>query len=163
MSFIGIITNVKNESYMVKELLKSFKEEQVIFITDNNIKNMKNIRFETIVMDAKLKHIESLKVILSNTKYLILNVDIVLKPDTFDALNLTVISYGFQSKATFTISSVSDSNIIICLQRIMKTINKKRYEPQEFEVESDEGIDIHAIIGLQILLLLYEKIHILVN
>lgn len=163
MSFIGIITNAKNETYIKKELQSYFKEEQIIFITDKNIRNMKNIRFETIVVDTKLQNTEELKAILSKVKYLILNADIKIRPEMFENLNLVVISYGFQSKATFTVSSVSEHHIIICLQRIMKTINCKKYEPAEFEVKCSENIDTHVLLYLQILLLFYEKIHILVN
>lgn len=163
MFFIGIITNVKNEAYMSKILRNIFEEEQIIFITDKNIENMRNIRFETIVIDTDLKRVNDLKFILSNAKYVILNADIVLKSEILSDLNLVVISYGFQNKATFTVSSVSETNIIICLQRIIKSINGKRYEPQEFEVENKENIDIHAIICLQIMLLIYGKIQILVN
>ncbi len=163
MSFIGIITNVKNETYMSRVLANIFEKEQIIFITDKNIGNMKNIRFETIVIDAGLEHIEDLKSILLNTKYVILNGDIELREEVLKNLNLVVISYGFQSKATFTVSSVSERNIIICLQRIIKSVTGKKYEPQEFEVENQQNIDIHVIICLEIILLIYEKIQILVN
>ena len=163
MSFIGIITNIKNETYMSKILEKVFVEEQIIFITDKNIENMRNIRFESIVIDTKLEQIEYLKAILLNTKYVILNADIVLKTDILENLNLVVISYGFQNKATFTVSSVEESTIIICLQRIIKSISGKKYEPQEFEVKNNQNTDIHVIICLQILLQFYEKIPILVN
>lgn len=163
MSFIGIITNVKNETYMSKVLFKAFQEEQIIFITNKNIENMKNIRFETIVIDTELKNIEELKAILLNAKYVLLNADIELNLNMLRNLNLIVISYGFQNKATFTVSSVSETTIIICLQRIMNTIYGKRYELQEFEVSNNQNLDIHAIISLQIILLLYEKNQILVN
>lgn len=163
MSFIGVITNIKNETYMSKILEKVFVEEQIIFITDKNIENMRNIRFETIVIDTKLEQIEYLKAILLNTKYVILNADIVIKTDILENLNLVVISYGFQNKATFTVSSVEENTIIICLQRIIKSISGKKYEPQEFEVENNQNADIHVIICLQILLQFYEKIPILVN
>ena len=163
MSFIGIITNVKNETYMSRVLANIFEKEQIIFITDKNIGNMRNIRFETIVIDVGLEHIEDLKVILSNTKYVILNGDIELKEAVLKNLNLVVISYGFQSKTTFTVSSVSERNIIICLQRIIKSVTGKKYEPQEFEVENQQNIDIHVIICLKIILLIYEEIQILVN
>ena len=52
MSFIGIITNPKNEEYMKKVLCKNFNISQIMFITDKNIENMKNIRFETVVIDS---------------------------------------------------------------------------------------------------------------
>lgn len=161
MSFIGIVTNAKNELCMSKIFKQNFQKEEIIFITDKNIENMKNIHFETIVIDTNMNHIEELKWILSNTKYVILNADGILEPDIFEDLNLVVISYGFQSKATFTVSSVEETNIIICLQRIMRTINNLIYEPQEFEVKKEKDVDIHAIICTQILLLFYEKIQIL--
>lgn len=163
MSFIGIITNTKNETYIRKELRGNFKEEEIIFITDRNIENMRNIRFETIVMDTKLQNRVELKKILLKVKYLILNADIKFEPEMFEDLNLIVISYGFQNKATFTISSVSDNHIIICLQRIMRTISGTKYEPEEFEVRCNQNIDIHVILCLQIILLFYDKIHILAN
>lgn len=163
MSFIGIITNVKNEEYMSKILKNIFEKEQIIFITDKNIQNMRNIYFETIVVDTELKHVENLKFILSNTKYVILNTDITLNPEILENLNLMVISYGFQSKATFTVSSVSETSIIICLQRIIKSVYGKKYEPQEIEVKNHQNIDIHVIICLKIILLIYDKIQILVN
>ncbi len=157
MSFIGIITNTKNEAYMSKALIHNFQKEQIIFITDKNIENMKNIRFETVVIDTNLKHIKELQHIILNAKYILLNADIVLDLSMLKDLNLIVISYGFQNKATFTVSSVSETNIIICLQRIMKTVYKRQYDPQEFEVINSQAADIHAIISLHIILLLYEK------
>lgn len=163
MSFIGVITSVKNEAYVTKVAGDFWKEEQIIFITDKNIQNMKNIRFETIVIDTTLKQVEYLKSLLSNTKYVILNADIVLEENIFKNLNLIVVTYGFQNKATFTVSSVSEGNIIICLQRIIKSIGGAKFEPQEFEVKNTQNIDIHAMIYMQIMLLIYDKIHILVS
>lgn len=157
MSFIGIITNTKNEAYLSKVLDNVFDKEQVIFITDKNVGNMRNIRFETVVIDTKLNNVNDLKFILSNTKYVFLNADIALKSQILSDLNLIVISYGFQNKATFTVSSVTEASIIICLQRIMKSIDGKKYEPQEWEIQNIQNIDIHAIICLKIILLFYEK------
>lgn len=158
MSFIGIITNPKNEQYMKNILNKENKSSQIIFITDKNIENMKNIRFETVVVDSLIKDIKNLKFIISNAKYIILNADLVMNFNLLDNLNLIVISYGFNNKSTFTVSSVSDSNIIICLQRIIYNIFGEKYEPQEFVIEMGENIDIYAIICAQIIVLIYQKI-----
>ena len=158
MSFIGIITNPKNEEYMKKILHKKFNISQIIFITDNNIENMKNIRFETIVVDSLIKDIKNLKFIISNAKCIVLNSDLVINLDLLDNLNLVVISYGFNNKATFTVSSVSDSNIIICLQRIINNIYGEKYEPQEFEIEIEKNVDIYAIIYAKIIRMIYQKI-----
>ncbi len=162
MFFIGIITNSKNEEYITNMLSKDFSSEQIIFINDKNVNNMKNIRFETIVIDSKLKHINDLKQIVSNAKNIILNTDIKIDLEVLENLNLMIITYGFNAKATFTLSSVSENTIIICLQRIIKNIkNDKKYEPQEFEVKFMKNIEINAIVLIYIILLIYDKIKIL--
>lgn len=163
MSFIGVVTNAKNEMIMTKILLRYFQKDEILFITDKNVENMKNIHFETIVIDVELKDTENFKSILLNAKNIILNTDIKMDFDILKNLSIMVISYGFQNKATFTVSSVSENNIIICLQRIMKTNYHHQYEPQEFEVENTKNLDVHEIICLQILLLFYEKIQNLVS
>lgn len=160
MSFIGIITNPKNEEYMNKILSENFN---IVFINDKNIEHMRNIKFETIVIDTNIKDIQNLKTIVSSAKYIILNSDLVMDFDVLENLNLMVISYGFNNKSTFTVSSVSENHIIICLQRIIKNIFCKKYEPQEYEVEFNEDIDIYAVICVNILLLLYQKNYILLN
>jgi len=157
MSFLGIITNQKNEEYMKKIISKYFPVENIIFITDKNINNVKNVRFETILMDKKIKNVDTLKKIIINTKYLILNSDLDLELYMLKNLKLTVISYGFNNKATFTISSISDNKIIIFLQRIMSNIQGKKYDPQEFALGKEENKEINSIIGANILKLMYKE------
>ena len=70
---------------------------------------------------------------------------------------MTIISYGFNNKATFTISSVSENNIIICLQRTIKNIFDEKIEPQEFEEENDTNVDINVILYEKIVQLIYSK------
>ena len=53
MFFLGVVTNQKNESYIKNKLSKVLPSENIIFITDKNILNVKNIKFETIIIDAK--------------------------------------------------------------------------------------------------------------
>lgn len=158
MSFIGIITNVKNMEYMSKSLERYFDREKIIFITDKSIHNMRNIRFETIIIDDKITHVSDLKYIVSNAKYVILNSDLDLDLNALENLNLIVISYGFKQKSTFAISSVSENNMIICLQRMLVNSVGKKIEPQEFNVEIIQNTNLHAAICIQILLMIYQKI-----
>ena len=44
MFFIGVVTNQKNESYIKNKLSKILPIENIIFITDKNILNVKNIK-----------------------------------------------------------------------------------------------------------------------
>lgn len=158
MPFIGIITNAKNEEYIKKKLSQKFPVDHIIFINDKNIENVKNIRFETISIDIKINKTKILKQILENAKFLILNSDLDINLDILEDLSLVILSYGFNNKATFTVSSVNKNNIIICLQRIIKNIFNQKYDSQEFETEVEENVEIYAIISVLIILLIYQKI-----
>ena len=158
MFFIGIITNQKNELYMKEQLSHFLPVENILFITDKNIANMKNIQFETIVLDANVNNKVELRKIVANSKCLLLNTDIITDTEVIHNLNLTVITYGFNNKATFTVSSLEEKTIIICLQRIIYTKARGKIEPQEYEVKIDGDIDKYAIMASNTLKILYEKI-----
>ena len=155
MFFIGVITNQKNEMFIKNKLCKIFPIQNIIFINEKNILNIKNIKFETIIIDAKINNKVELRKILSNSNYVILNSDIEMNLDVISDLNLIVITYGFNNKSTFTVSSITENSIIICLQRII--FNKKgvKLEPQEYELEMHENVEKYAIIGTEILKILY--------
>ena len=129
MSLMGIITNSKNEEYMVKELSDYFPFQNIIFITDKNIENVRNIKFEILAIDCNIKNIDILKLIISNAKFIILNADLTINIGMLENLDLTIITYGFNNKATLTVSSVAENNIIICLQRIIKNIFEQKKTP----------------------------------
>lgn len=69
MSLIGIISENKNEAYVNKVINKNFSTDTVINITEKNITNIKNIRFETLLITGNnekiLKKIDILKNIIS--------------------------------------------------------------------------------------------------
>lgn len=157
MSFIGIVTNSKNEESMVKKIFNLFPADNIIFITSKNIDNIRNIQFETVVINGNIKDDVKLKNIITKSKYVILNTDVELEKEFWKDLNLTIISYGFNNKATFTISSVSENNIIICLQRTIKNILDEKIEPQEFEEKNDTNVDINVILYEKIVQLIYSK------
>lgn len=157
MFFIGVVTNQKNESYIKNKLSKILPIENIIFITDKNILNVKNIKFETIIIDAKINNKVELRKILSTAKYVILNSDIDMNLEVINDLNLTVITYGFNNKSTFTVSSITENSIIICLQRIIFGKNGIEIEPQEYRFKIDKNIEKYAIIASGIILILYSK------
>ncbi len=158
MFFVGIITNQKNEAYIKKELLKIGIEKNVIFINEKNITNVKNVKFETLIIDDKVENKTQLRKIIEGAKYIILNSDIPIDLELMDNLNLTVITYGFNNKATFTESSIEENNIIICLQRIIYNKNNEVVEPQEFKLEVPENVEKHMAIFVYIIKILYSKI-----
>ena len=155
MFFLGVVTNQKNESYIKNKLSKVLPSENIIFITDKNILNVKNIKFETIIIDAKINNKVELRKLLSTAKYVILNSDIDMNLEVINDLNLTVITYGFNNKSTFTVSSITENSIIICLQRIIFGKNGTEIEPQEYQFKIDKNIEKYAIIASEIFLILY--------
>ena len=157
MFFVGIITNHKNEMYARKELLKIGMEENVIFISEKNISNVKNVKFETLIIDDGLENKIELRKIIENARYIILNSDVSIDLKLIDSLNLTVITYGFNNKATFTVSSIDESNMIICLQRVIYNVDNEVTEPQEFKLEVPENVEKHIAISLYIMKVLYGK------
>ena len=157
MFFIGIITNQKNEIYFKKEVSKYVPVENIIFITAKNIYNVKNVKFETIIMDEKINNKIENKKIISNSKYLLLNTDIEIDIEILDNLNLTVISYGINNKSTFTVSSIEENNMIICLQRVIFNKNGYKIEPQEYQIKNQQNVDKYAIIAVGVLKMIYSK------
>ena len=157
MFFIGIITNQKNELFIKRNLFNIVPESSIIFINEKNIDNIKNIKFETILLDNKItKKKNEIRKIVSSCKYLILNNDIEIDNSIIEDLDLTIITYGFNGKSTFTISSIENNVLIICLQRIIFIKNNKQIEPQEYKTKNDASDDKYAIIGTEIIKILYQ-------
>ncbi len=156
MFFIGIVTNQKNELFIKKKLENIMPDSSIIFITEKNIDNIKNIKFETILLDNQIiKKKKEIRKIISSCKYLVLNNDMEIDDSIIESMDLTIITYGFNGKSTFTISSIDENKLIICLQRIIFKENDIQIEPQEYEVRINENVDKYAIIGSEIIKILY--------
>lgn len=162
MAFIGIITSNKNEEILKKAVLNILKtsdtKHNVIVINEENIDNMKNIKFNSIIMNKenniKEKRKIILKQILKNTKYLIINSDTYTKLDMITNINIAVITYGYNLKATVTASSINEEKILLCIQRNIKVDNKTGIEPKEMYAEII-GNDVYITMAANIIKLLY--------
>ena len=136
---IGIIAKKKDIQAIKKEL--PIKNIELIEITRESIENLKNVKFEEIIFlqDIKLKENEYkfMKDIITKAEYLIINADIEI--ETLKKIEIEkpikLITFGFNSKATITISSVKEEKIIVCLQRDIERLDKKYIEVQEKEIE----------------------------
>lgn len=166
MAFIGVIADSKHE-LQIKRILESKlnspnKAYTIVVINDKSISNIKNIRFETILvmdLDFVKDEKESLNEIIRNTKYLILNADLENNLNEIKNIDLNIITFGFNSKATITASSVEE-NFIICIQRKLVSLEQKVIEPQELEVKFNRissQINSHNIMGIASILLIYGK------
>ena len=157
MPFIGIVSEEAVENSIRKEILEKLelRESSVLFIKEKSIDNIKNIKFETIILARKFKSIEILKKLLDNATYVIINSDIEDNLSILENIKATVITYGFNSKATITASSVEDEEIILCLQRALQTKKGKTIEPQEIRMHLCENAS--TTMALETLLMLYKE------
>lgn len=159
MSFIGIIGDRKNYSFIKNAIAKNGAKIDVIYIDNENIENIKNIKFDMIVvtkeinnMDTKQKYIEQ---IMKNVKYLLINSDIKSDMNILGQIKCQIITYGLNQKATITVSSVKEDNILVCIQRNIETINGNVIEEQECNIKS-ENINTNKIYNLLIIFTILE-------
>lgn len=139
MPLIGIIAK-KKDFQLIKKEIRS-KEIEIIEITENAIENLKNIKFDEIIFmkDIKLTSdtYKYMSEAISKVKYLIINSDIQIKALQEIKIKKLVklITFGFNTKATITISSVKDDKIIICVQRNIEKTNQGIIEAQERDIQ----------------------------
>lgn len=160
MSFIGVICKAKNESYIEQILTKKLKKNTIIVFTKENIENLKNVKFETILILSNNEEVLSKKEIVKNiikkAKYLLINSDEQINIDLLENMNLNVITFGFNSKSTITASSVRDEEILLCVQRNMKLITGNKIEPQEISIRKvEQKLPTNIMMGIATILLLY--------
>lgn len=139
MPLIGIIAK-KND---VEEIKRELKKDNIeIFkITKESIKNIRNIKFEEIIIMKNInfekEEYKLISEIISKAQYLILNEDIDI--DILSKINIQnpikLVTFGFNSKSTITISSVTDENIVVCIQRDIEKVNKEMIECQEKQIQ----------------------------
>ncbi len=154
MALIGILTEPKNKLYLQEELKKRQLEE-VFFLTENTILNMHNVRFDIFLLGKKIsKNQELVRTLAKGADYFIFNSDIKENLPLLEDLDLKIITYGYNQKATITASSVDENKMMICLQRSIENIKQKKIEPQEIEIEVTDkmqGVAGMELVGLQLL------------
>lgn len=141
MPLIGIIAKKKDIKEIKKELSKSNVE--IVEITKNSIKNIKNIFFDEIIllddMNFGFEEYKHINEIILKAKYLVLNGDIennILKEVEFK-IPIRIITFGFNTKSTITVSSIKDEKMMVCLQRDIEKIDGDIIETQEKEIIID--------------------------
>ena len=94
-----------------------------------------------LVVNCELEELKdyqsNLEKIYSNAKYLILNTDIN-KEEFEPNKHIQIITYGLNHKSTVTISSISDTDILIYLQRNIKNISNSIIEVEEKRIKIKE-------------------------
>ena len=156
MVFIGIVTDSNSENDIEQLLLKNnaLKENNVIFIKEKNIDNIKNVHFDTVVINREFKKMDELNKILVNAKNVIINMDTYGDNEEINIVNSNIITYGFNSKSSITISSVTDDDVLICVQRNIYN-NYGEIEVQEIKLENNENYNIYDLIVVLVMFLMY--------
>lgn len=157
MALIGILTQNQNKAYL-KEELKKRQLEDIFFLTESTVQNMRNVKFDTFLLGKEItKEQETIREIAKRTDYFILNSDIKENLQLLENLDLKIITYGYNQKATITTSSVEEGKVIVCLQRGIKNIYQEEVEPQEIKLKSNKNDNNSAILELASLLLLHSR------
>ena len=165
MAFIGVITSKRSEEASKKVFINLFNENiikkiNVIIINESNIDNIKNVLFETVIINEDnyliRNKMDSLKQILAKCKFLILNSDMDINLESIYKLKLAVTTYGLNLKSTVTASSIEDEKLQICIQRSIRNIYNEIIEPKEIYVYAKKN-DVYRVMEQCILEILYTK------
>lgn len=154
MSVVGIITNSSNIIELEKKL-------NIIVINEKSIENMKNVKFDIVIIYQETKQNENIKQLISACKYLVINTDIKENLKLLEGIDIseaTIITYGFNRKSSITIVSNENDEIILEIQREINNLKGEKIECQEIKLENNlEKNHIYLAISLKILEIL-EKI-----
>ena len=162
MSFIGVVSDSKCFDIIKEKIKENDKENQfnLIHINSKSIDNIKNIRFEVLVVNCELEELKdyqsNLEKIYSNAKYLITDIN---KKEFEPNKHIQIITYGLNHKSTVTISSISDTDILIYLQRNIKNISNSIIEVEEkrIKIKEKSKCKTYDVMILYIIFTIYNK------
>lgn len=164
MSFIGIVASKKCFENIKKKITEKMKEETINFIQINlrSIENIKNIKFETIIVEDNLEKFkdnqEILGKIFESAQYLMINTD--KNPEQEDGANVpNKITYGLNRKANVTVSSISDMDILVYWQKRLQNKEGKNIEIEERRIKREEKntLKTYEILIIYTLFKIYDK------
>ena len=137
MPFIGVIAKENDCNFIKNEITKNAKINKfdIININKNSLENVKNIKFDILVVNEDIEELinnsKYLENIIDKSCYVIINSDVKRNLAVINSININIITYGFNEKATITISSIKEENTMICVQRNIKRNNGNIIEEQE--------------------------------
>lgn len=165
MTFVGIISD--NKSFQILKENIDTQDYNLIQINNKSIENIKNIKFEIIIINKELKSLEEKKLIIdflcTNSKYILLNTDLNKELNFSQKCKEKIITFGLNHKATVTISSITESSILVYLQRNVKDKKDKLIEVGEKQVKinKDNKIKVYEILIIYIISIINNELIIL--
>lgn len=158
MIFVGIISREKDFEKIKHELSKKKKDIEFIHIDNNNVENLQNIRFDSLVIHEEfqlINHIKALQKIFDGLRYVIVNTDKNPNMDILNGNRLTVITYGLNHKCSVTASSITDDVIMIATQREIINKKGKLHDIAEHRLNTIPDLDTYSHMLIFIIYLLY--------
>lgn len=164
MAFIGIIAGKKCFENIKKEITEKVKNTTLNFIQINlrSIENVKNIKFGMIIIEDNLekfkKNEETLRKICENTEYVMINTDKNSEQKEIEKI-ANKITYGLNQQAMVTVSSISDTDILIYWQKNLKNREGQKIEIEERRIKRKEKsrLKTYEILIIYIFFQIYNK------
>ena len=158
MFFIGIVTD-KNSEKNIKSIIKNKygEERKFIFLNEENVSNFRNVKFDSIILNDEFSKKHSLEKIIERSKHILVNYDINYKNSDLYKSYSNIITYGYSPDATVTISSATEDDYMIFIQKNLMDISNFD-EMQEIRFDKEKS-NINAYDGmiLTIMDVLYKK------
>ena len=161
MSFIGVVASKKCFENIQKKMTEEIKEETINLLPINlrSIENIKNIKFETIIVEDSLEkfknHKEIIQKILEKAEYILINTD---KNKEIENIP-NQITYGLNQKADVTVSSISETDILVYWQKSLKNKEGNKIEIEERRIKKEERqlLKTYEVLIVYTLLRIYTK------
>ena len=140
MPFVGIVSKENDSNFIKNAISKNSKENnfEIININKKSIENIKNVKFDILVIceniEKILKNSLYLEEIIKKADYIIVNSDVKENLSILKNVETNIVTYGFNAKATITISSIKEEKTMVCIQRKINGINNI-IEEQDFNIE----------------------------
>ena len=150
MSFIGVFLDNKKFQILQKNMNKI--DKTLINIKKKSIENVKNVKFDIIVISENLENfkeeINYVKNFCMKAKYLVINSDIEINCSILKEIKTNIITYGLNHKSTVTLSSITDESVLIFAQREFKNMENKAIEVGEYniKIQKENRTNIHEIM-----------------
>ena len=163
MPLIGVIAKENDSNFIKNELNRNacYSNFEVININKKSIENVKNIKFDIILIKENVKEFfensNYLESIVEKANFLIINSDIEDNKNIPKCENKNIIKFGFSSNASITISSIRDENIMICIQNKFEDINNQVIEEQEnlIKIEKNNMNKLYNVLAIFTIFLIY--------
>lgn len=162
MPFIGIVSKENDSNFIKNEINKNSKANkfEVININKKSIENVKNIKFDILVINEDienlLKNSKYLEEIISRAYYAIINSDVKNNIVLLKNIGTNIITYGFNAKSTITVSSIKEENTMICVQRSIKGVNNLIEEKEiNIKIEKNNVNKLYNVLVIFTILEIY--------